>query len=245
MLVFQAHQQLALTLGDTNDDITNAVLPDGVRYSALLRNTYIYLGIIDVFNTVLSSLYLLPRKRSLEAIETLFKNEIVTQSIDYSAADNVEAPLTLTSPAYAVLNTYITLTVNGVARRVSIPIITSNRRNQIDNGYSSQRAEMYGIARLAAGQVAISNNTGVTITAAPVVITYLPVVTVPSVLPVAGTGAGQINGLLPLSDEYMGQALAFAAMRGFMDNQEIGSPERFGQLFTTKQIGTQNANISN
>lgn len=250
MQLYQAHQQLALSLGDTNDDISNTTIPDGVRYSALLRNTYLYLGIIDVYNAILNPLYALPHKNAAMVVERAFKNELIEANPVTAIGATTTTRIALAIKPLFIDSIVANRTIGAnTAARIPIPIIGRNERMKIDNGYSSQRPEIYASYSTSTVPTTLNStpileitNNGPLIATTNCLITYLPEVTIPTATQFAALAATTV---LPLSDEFMGQALAFATMRGFMDNQEINSPERFAQLFTTKPIGTQNANSSN
>lgn len=113
-----------------------------------------------------------------------------------------------------------------------IPILNSTELNNFNNPQSSQREQVYVHAETGA---IVGAGAGVTIN-------YLPLPTLQNF-----DGTTTVAGAIPPyfnDDRHAANILSYAALRAYMDDQEIGSPERFSQ-FTINIPGANNALSSN
>lgn len=79
MLIWEAHRALANSIGDTcNITITN--VPDGVRFSKSLRDSYLYRAMLKVYNEAMTFVSGMPHAQASMILERLFPNMCTWQT---------------------------------------------------------------------------------------------------------------------------------------------------------------------
>lgn len=89
MLVWEAHRQLSLSLGDSCG-ITNAAIPDGVRYVATLRDALLDRAILTTLQKINDATISLDRITKTKVYEAMLPSMITTIAFALPALDATE-----------------------------------------------------------------------------------------------------------------------------------------------------------
>lgn len=84
MYVWEAHKELALSIGDPIN-ANQSVIPDGVRYTKLLRDSYLYRSMLSIYNSVLKEVASLPKKFVSFVLNNLFPMTVLEESYEPSS----------------------------------------------------------------------------------------------------------------------------------------------------------------
>ena len=75
MQVWEAHKALSEAIGDSCS-ITSIIIPDGVRYSKTLRDSYLYRAMLFIWNATIKSVAGKTRKEQIWLLEQLMPNQL-------------------------------------------------------------------------------------------------------------------------------------------------------------------------
>lgn len=222
MLLWELHRSLSLAIADDPlITIPADFAKDGVRYSSALRSSYLLLGTMDYLNSIYKNMAFLPKKKKNIALEVWFSNEILQVLTG-----------TTIPPAFHILNARDVLGI--------IPIFNPTELNNFNNPISSQREQRYVNTVL---NTIVGASTSL-------VVNYLPLPAITNydttldAISTTLASKGTTTAPYCTDDRHTANIISYAALRAYMDDQEIGSPERFSQ-FTINTIGNPNANNVN
>jgi len=91
--LLQAHIALANALGDPFAPGSPNAIRDGVRYSAILRQSYIYRAMLKSMNTSLSQIIGQPRKVQSEVLQAIYPNYMRTVQFGWAGGNYATYPL--------------------------------------------------------------------------------------------------------------------------------------------------------
>ena len=217
MITRDAHRELAYSLGDPVIIDNNTVnLPDGVRFSTALRNSYLNRAILQSYRLILQQLNNIPKETRKTYIQRSFPNSIVFEGLSLNSFTDANGislyydDLTYRSQEIINLIGYSNFN-NG-----PIPIPLKDNPQKIQGLYNSrsvQEVDAFGIysENSDVGRIDIydpKNEISVNCDVA-----YLPV-------PLHPKDQG-LNDNLMIDDIYMNQIIKLATLYGKLDSQDI------------------------
>lgn len=252
MQVWEAHRILSQQIGDTVVCTSTAVPPDGVRYTRLMRDAYLYRAMLNRIEKALqiaSSVYN-DRNIASKILSPLFSDMVVEATLPFGSAGFAKdmtvyqlALDTLTpKPAY-IFNITATQEDSGVNHDfIPVPIRNYSSLNQFLNGRNVQRPDPFAIlySHPTTPYLRIYSD-GITLAGLNMTISYLPFPVDPS------TQSGNVGRLTERVGQFqlsmLNTVLGLATLYAKMDDQETGSLERFGPQLLEMEIAS-NINVN-
>lgn len=99
MLLWEAHKDLALSIGDAVNIVLSTPpvstdIPDGVRYPKLLRDSYLYRAVLEIYRRILKQVTVYPRLQAVQILERLFPN--MTLQVEVNPVTSITRDATIT-----------------------------------------------------------------------------------------------------------------------------------------------------
>jgi len=216
MTVWEAHRDLSLSLGD-DVGASSTSIPDGVRYTKLLRDSYLYRAMLEVMKQLVTPFVMAPKPTLTNAISRMFPYliEVETDTL----YDNGVTWNGLQSYTYNA-NKDVFLYLNAVYRvgtqSYPLPIKSDLMAHQgLLNSRNVQRPDPFAVANAWAAPLTVY-------------IDQLPDDMEVRYLAYPSNPVNQMpTERLEIEERYYTMMLALATLYGKIDSQEVDSLDRF------------------
>lgn len=216
MTVWEAHRDLSLSLGD-DVGATSTFIPDGVRYTKLLRDSYLYRAMLETMKQLVSPFVMAPKPTLTNAISRMLPYLIVVESdVIYSNGVIWNGLQSFTYNANKDVFLYLNAVYRIGTQSYPLPIKSDLMAHQgLLNSRNVQRPDPFAVANAWASPLTIY------IDREPdeLEVRYLaypenPVNQMPT-------------ELLEIEERYYPMVIALATLYGKIDSQEVDSLDRF------------------
>lgn len=154
MRLNEAHRQLADMVGDTVPAISDIAIPDGVRFTATMRGSALYIGMINVYKKMLDKVIVTgaPREVQAEVLERAFPNSTISAAYVLPDGNNQSIPLNDFSPAnnslyFIYAAKWRDMSATGTQGQANpdtpLPIKTANKAYALLNSKNVQRHDAF------------------------------------------------------------------------------------------------------
>jgi hypothetical protein len=154
MLVADAHRELSLSLGDSviiaSPPASNTVIPDGVRYTKTIRDSYLNRAMLTIYSKVLKQVAPLPRQIGSDIIGKMFPTGIkfaivnTDRVIDTSTLFPPGGTFTELPPIYILsIYAYDNGNVDADGNMIPVPIKDAHRTAALSNARNVQKPDLY------------------------------------------------------------------------------------------------------
>lgn len=246
MLRWEAHRALSASIGDTVT-CTSAVIPDGVRYTRAMRDSYLYRAMLKSMEQALQIIAGAPRQAAISIISKLFNGMVLAANLPMSdngggsGLTNYSARLDLLARRPVFIMSALAKVANSGTNHdyVPIPLRDYGAIASLVNSRNIQRSDPFGaiydhptspFIEVWADDVTLIHPYGLDIT-------YLPYPSDPATQAFTDRLG---NFQLSMMNTVIGLATLFAKI----DDQETGSLERFVPQLMETHVGG-NSNVGN
>jgi len=224
MLIWEAHNALALSLGDSIAIVPNVIsttaLPDGVRYSKSLRDSYLYRAMLEIYRQTLAGVVSVPKQLKGGILQGIFPNQVLTDTVSAVNQTLDLRPMKFLErkPLY-VFSVEIEDTENGLF--YPLPVKSTYEAIALRNDRSDQKHDAFCVFRQETGsdgemRMDYYDKASLTV---DIKIMYLGYPRNPaSLTPVEA---------LDMEESFISKVIALATLYGFSDSQDIPDFQQF------------------
>lgn len=234
-LLWEAHRDLSLTLGDSVglEDFSTSnpptFIPDGVRASKALRDSYLYRAMLSLMNDMLRQVVGADRKIANEIIMRMFPHMISRAEVNIpSLRRNTFMDITGQQLGNKTLLYLISVDARNQYKRYPVPIKSASEANRLMNDRNVQRSDAFcTYFTIVAGdqpdatklRLYIYDQTDLLYDFTDVYLTFLPYPTNPS--------SQQLDEELDFEVNYYNTIIELGTIYGMAESQDLQAPERF------------------
>jgi len=251
MLLWQAHNDLALAIGDqvtmttaikTDSDApsVNNIMPDGTRFSKAHRDECLYRAQLQLLMDAIAPLINIPNKISAEIIKGIFPNLVKQEEVQFANHTN-HAGVSVYSGKTGLKTAYIlSIAYAGDDNYFPVPIKNHIAANGLLNSRVVQLSDLFATVNYRGApindswtQIYIYDQKSELTDLSSVLVHYLPYPDHPSVF--------ANNATMEIEEAYYPKLISLAKLYSLTDSQEIENRESFLQF----ELGVGNANNYN
>lgn len=214
MQIFEVHNALASRIGDTVE-ATNTSVPDGVRYSKSLRDSYLYESMLTIYKDLFKSLMAQPKASREFVLAKLFPNVTRETILTLGGVTNYgshEVSITATTYLY-IIKARLEMTVNNVLRQFPLPIRTVEEAAMKINDYVVSRPSPFAV--WFGGQLHVYNYFSTSIANATVKVYGID-------LPIHPSTQSPTDDL-DIEEVYLPTVLSYSVLKAMQDDQQVGA----------------------
>jgi hypothetical protein len=221
MRVWEAHIWLANALGDSIivESSNGYLIPDGVRYSKLLRDSYLYRAMLEIYRSTLEKVSMLPKQHISQILYSAFPNVITKEEGITVTATQLQMDIFSKVPLYVIAIEALDTDGN----LYPIPMRDYYKGVYLRNSRNVQRYDAFCTLIKFDGTTSLNyyDNSGLT---CDMTVTYLPYPTNPS--------TQETTDDLDFEEKYLQSVLVRALTYGLTDSQDIQNQEVFLRVNT-------------